>query len=107
MIIATTNVVFGTRCPRSSVLSSGLFSDTTKELFLPEMPTAFCLDEVHHTPDLQVLGTFQEHYVLGSKSLDILRSLPASNILDLLHYTDEHSVAAAHMSLVDSYTFFA
>ena len=103
-VIATTNVVFGTRCPRSSVPSSGLFPDTTKELFLPEMPTAFRLEEVHHTPDLQFFGTFQEHYVLGSKSLDILRSLPASNVLDLLHYTDEHSLAAAHMSLVDSYS---
>ena len=39
-VIATTNVVFGTRCPRSSEPSSGLFPDTTKEIFLPEMTVA-------------------------------------------------------------------
>jgi hypothetical protein len=102
-IVTSTNVVFGTRCPQASEKASGLFPDTTKELFLPALPTAFRLEEVHNTPDLQFLGTFQNHYVLGSAALDCPRSLPVNDVLDLLHYTEEHSLAAAHVSLVDSY----
>ncbi len=58
---------------------------------------------MHNTPDMQFLGTFQNHYALGPAALDCPRSLPASDVLDLLHYTEEHSLAAAHVSLADSY----
>jgi hypothetical protein len=102
-IIASSNVVFGTRCPRAQLNSGGLFPDTTKELFLDELPTAFRIEEVRNTPDLQFMGTFQDHYILGSASRGELRSLPVSAVLDLFHYTDEQSLAAAHLSLVDSY----
>jgi len=102
-IFASTNIVFGTRCPRAAVKSAGLFPDTTRELFLPSLPTAFRIEEVHGTPDIQFMGTYQDHYVLGSASLTSPRSFPVSEVLELLQYTDEHSLAAAHVSLIESY----
>jgi hypothetical protein len=48
-VVVSTNVGFGNRCLHASAKASGLFPDTTKELFLPELPTAFRLEEVHHT----------------------------------------------------------
>ncbi len=35
--------------------------------------------------------------------MEVYRSLLASNFFDFLHYTDEHLLASAHVSLVDSY----
>jgi hypothetical protein len=34
-VIATTNVVFGTTCPKAPKVQAGLLPDTAKEVFLP------------------------------------------------------------------------
>jgi hypothetical protein len=62
----------------------------------------FRIEEVHGTPDIHFEGTYQDHYVLGSESLMSPCSVPVSDVLDLLQYTDEHSLAAAHASLSES-----
>jgi len=102
-VIATTNVIFGTKCPRAPTPVPGLFPDVTKELFLPMQPTAFSVEEVHAAPDLRFVGTCHDSYVLVSANLDGPRSLPISDVLELFHYTMEPTFAAAHLSLIDSY----
>ena len=49
------------------------------------------------------MATYQDRYVLGSASLTSPRSFPVSEVLELLQYTDERSLAAAHVSLIESY----
>ena len=73
----------------------------SKEVFLPMRPTAFRTEEVHQTPDLRFVGTCQDQYVLVSAHLDGPRSLPASAVLDLLHYITDPTLAAVHVSLAD------
>jgi hypothetical protein len=106
-IVATTNVVFGTICPRAPNPAVSLLPDVTKEVFLPMQPIAFSLEEVHHTPDLRFVGTSSDSYVLVSSHLDGPRRLPASQVLDLLHYTMDPSLAAVHVSLCDSYSLLS
>jgi len=102
-VVSTTNVIFGTVCPRAPTPVAGLLPDVAKEVFLPMQPIAFSFEEVHNTPDLRFVGTCQDTFVVVSKYLDGPRSLPVSSVLDLFHYTTDPSLAAAHVSLCDSY----
>ena len=70
-------------------------------------PIAFSLEEVHSSPDLRFVGTCQDSYVLVSSHLDGPRPLPVSQVLDLLHYTMDPSLAAVHVSLCDSYSLLS
>ena len=102
-VVATTNVIFGTKCPRAPLPDVGLLPDVAKELFLPMQPVAFSLEEVRDTPDLRFVGTCQDHYVLVSARLDGPRSIAPSHVYDLMNYTLDPSLAAAHLSLIDSF----
>jgi len=75
--------------------------------FLPMQSIAVSLKEVRTTPDFRFVGTCQDSYVLVSSHLDGPRSLPVSQVFDLLHYTMDPSLAAVHVSLCDSYSLLS
>ena len=101
--MATTNVIFGTKCPRAPLPDVGLLPDVAKELFLTLQPVAFSLEEVRDTPDLRFVGTCQDHYVHVSARLNGPRSIAPSHAYYLMNYTLDPSLAAAHLSLIDSF----
>lgn len=106
-MIATTNVVFGTTCPKAPKVQAGLLPDTAKEVFLPAVPQAFHTQEVQRTPDLRFVGTCADAFVLVSDHLDTPLSLPVTSVMDLFYYTLDPSLAAAHVSLSDSYALLS
>ena len=106
-IVSTTNVVFGTLCPRAKRPEIELLPDSAKDVFLQETPTALRLEEVHAAHDLCFVGTWEDQFVLTSSYLDSPRSLKPSEVMSLLSYTHENNLASAHLSLVDSYALIA
>ena len=101
-VVSTSNVVFGTICPKAPHPQAGLLPDTAKEVFLPHMPVAFLVEEVRGAPDLRFVGTCEDRFVLVSDRLHEPRSLAVTSVMDLLYSTLDPSLAAAHLSLVDS-----
>jgi hypothetical protein len=47
-----------------------------KEVFLPSPPTAFTVQEVHHTQDLQIIGLVHDQIVLVSQVLAFTKCIP-------------------------------
>ena len=54
-----------------------------------------------------LLAPAKDWYVLVSSHLDGPSSLPASQVLDLVHYTMDPSLAAVHVRLCDSYSLLS
>ena len=106
-VVSTTNVVFGTRFPQAKAQPTDLLPDLVKEVFLPTAPTAFTVEEVPATPDLQIVGTIQDHFVLVSERFDHPKKLPVSSVMDILRVTSDHSLSSAHINLADSYALLA
>ena len=98
-IVATTNVVFGTRCPYAKTLFPGLLPDIAKEVFLVSAPPPLTLEEVSSSPDLRVLGTWEDKY---SDSFSEPRTVCPSQLFDILNHTNEKNLATVHLNLVDS-----
>jgi hypothetical protein len=57
---------------------------------------------VRSSPDLHVLGTWQDKYLLYSPSLSTPRSVCPSQLFDLLNYTSECNLSTTHLNVVDS-----
>jgi hypothetical protein len=56
-IVATNNLVFGTRCPLPSQSPVELIGEAGTEIPLPWAPAALTLQEVHNAMDFHIVGT--------------------------------------------------
>jgi hypothetical protein len=101
-VVSTSNVVFGTICPKAPHPQAGLLPDTEKEVFRTHMPVVFLVEKVQGAPDLCFVGTCEDRFVLVSDRLQEPHSLAVTSVMDLLYSTLNPSLAAAHLSLVDS-----
>ena len=102
-VVSSSNLIFGTRFPRAKSPPPDLLPDMVKEVFLPSPPTAFTVQEVHHTPDLQIIGSVQDQLVLASQVLASPKCFPISCVMDLLNHTNMENLSSAHVHLTDSY----
>ena len=57
-IVVSNNLVFGTRCPRSSRSPVELIDEANTEIPLSAAPAALTLQEVDNSTDLHIVGTF-------------------------------------------------
>ena len=105
-IVATNNIVFGSRCPRSSRSPVELLDESHKEIPLPCAPAVLTLQEVHSASDLHIVGTFEGNFVLSDSNLDGLRILSPSSLPKVLYYTHTRNLCAVHLALVDSYELY-
>ena len=105
-IVASNNLVFGTRCPRSTRSPVELHGDAHSEIPLSAAPAALTLQEVHSACDLHIVGTFEGNFVLSDSHLTGLRTLSPSSLPRVLYYTHTHNMSAVHLSLVDSYQLY-
>ncbi len=71
--------------------------------FPPVTPTALTVQEVHHTPDIRFVGSIDDNLVLVSEYFDTPKTIPVSDVLELLQFTSQHALSSAHINLVDSY----
>ena len=101
-IVASNNLVFGTRCPRSTRSSVELHDETQSAIPLSAAPAALTLQEVHTACDLHIVGTFEGNFVLSDSNLTGLRTLSPSTLPRVLYYTHTHNLPAVHLSLADS-----
>jgi hypothetical protein len=105
-LVSSNNVVFGTRCPRSSRSPVELVDEVNTEIPLPSAPAALTLKEVHSAIDLHIVGTFEGNFVLSDSHLDGLRSLSPSSLPKVLYYTHMQGLSAVHLALADSYEYY-
>ncbi len=68
-VVSSSNLIFGTRFPHAKSQPPDLLPDMVKEEFLQSPPTAFTVQEVHHTTDLQIIGSVKDQLVLVSHVL--------------------------------------
>jgi hypothetical protein len=105
-IVASNNLVFGTRCPRSTRSPVELHGDAHTEIPLSAVPAALTLQEVHSACDLHIVGTFEGNFVLSDSNLTGLRTLRPASLPRVLYYTHKHNLSSVHLSLVDSYQLY-
>ena len=91
-IVASNNLVFGTRCPRSTRSPVELHGVAHTEISLPTLPAALTLQEVHSACDLHIVGTFEGNFVLSDSNLTGLRTLRPASLPRVLYYTHIHNV---------------
>ncbi len=101
-VVVTNNVVFGSRCPRSTRSPVELISETSTELFLEELPSQLTFPELQSAVDLRIIGTFEANLILTASSFPGLRSMLPSQFPRVLKYTQEHNLCEVHLSLADS-----
>ena len=101
-VVVTNNVVFGSRCPRSTRSPVELISETSTELFLEELPSRLTFPELQSAVDLRIIGTFEANLILTASSFPGLRSMLPSQFPRVLKYTQEHNLCEVHLSLADS-----
>jgi hypothetical protein len=105
-IVASNNLVFGTRCPRSSRSPVELLDEAHTEIPLSDVPAALTLQEVDNSTDLHIVGTFEGNFVLSDSALDGLRTLSPASLPKILYYTHTKNLCSVHLALADSYQFY-
>jgi hypothetical protein len=105
-IIATNNLVFGTRCPRSSRSPVELIDEANTEIPLPGAPAALTLQEVDNVTDLHIVGTFECNLVLFDSTLEGLLTLSTASLPEVLYYTHTRNLCSVHLAWVDYYQLY-
>jgi hypothetical protein len=105
-IVGSNNLVFCTRCPRSSRSPVELIDEANTEIPLPGAPAALTLQEVHHATDLHIVGTFEGNFVLSDSALEGLRTLSPASLPKVLYYTHTRNLCSVHLALADSYQLY-
>ncbi len=67
-IIVSNNVVFGSRCPRSTRSPVELISDSPTELFLEEIPSWLTFLELKSFVNLRIISSFEANLILTASS---------------------------------------
>ena len=101
-VIATNNVIFGTKCPQTPRSPLELISDSDTDLPLDKLPAALNLKELNSTQDMHVLGTFQGRLILSDSCLDGLRQMKPANLARVLHYVQNKQMSSVYLALTDS-----
>jgi hypothetical protein len=105
-IVGSNNLVFCTRCPRSSRSPVELIDEANTEIPLPGAPEALTLQEVHHATDLHIVGTFEGDFVLSDSALEGLSTLSPASLPKVLYYTHTRNLCPVHLALTDSYQMY-
>ncbi len=105
-IVASNNLVFGTRCPRSSRSPVELLDEANTDIPLSGAPAALTLQEVDTATDLHIVGTFEGNFVLSDSALNGLRSLSPTSLPKVLYYTHTRNLCSVHLALADSYQLY-
>jgi hypothetical protein len=105
-IVASNNLVFGTRCPRSTRSPVELIDETNTEIPLSGAPAALTLQEVESATDLHIVGTFEGNFVLSDSALEGLRLLSPASLPKVLYYTHTNNLSSVHLALADSYQLY-
>jgi hypothetical protein len=101
-IVASNNLVFGTRCPRSVEL----IDEANTEIPLVGAPAALTLQEVDNATDLHIVGTFEGNFVLSDSALEGLRMLSPASLPKVLYYAHNRNLCKVHLALADSYQLY-
>ena len=89
-VIVSNNVVFGSRCPRSTRSPVELISDSSTELFLEKLPSWLTFPELKSSVDLRIIGSFEANLILTASSFHGLRSMRPDQFPRVTHSTVQY-----------------
>ena len=88
-LVTSTNVTFGTRCPRSSRLYVEILPRSAADIAFVERPALMALSDLATAFDARIIGTYDGDFVISGSGIETGRVLPCAGLVDFLAAAQE------------------